>query len=93
MINYPPVEFFDKVIENCPKAAFVYTKVWREKKEDFTISYDKHSINHEHFMHWKRFKTDLRLLKKEKVLNYAFNDTDDSVIITFTIPHSNEKVA
>lgn len=91
---YPPHEFFDKIIERCPKASFIYARMWRDRKDDFTVSYDKSKINHEFFMHWKKFKSDLRYLKKEKVLNYCFSATGDSVVVIFSIPQSiNEKVA
>jgi len=93
MDNYPPAEFLDRVIERCPKAAFVYVKAWREKKDDYTVSFNKKKINTEYFIHTKKFMTDLRDLKKEKILNYSFSHKDDSYEIQFVIPQNTQKVA
>lgn len=89
---YPP--YLDLVHERCPKAAHLYTRLWREKGDNNLISYEKDKIVNEYSISWKSFIHELRLLKKESVINFSFNSERTKVKINLFIPsQSNEKVA
>lgn len=93
MKTYPP--FLDQIHEHCPKAAFMYTKIWRERDaENNSILYRKEQIQDELFLTWKSFRHLLMLLKKERVLTCSFSHTQDKVKITMNNPSDSiENVA
>jgi hypothetical protein len=81
---YPP--FLDEVIEHCPKAAALYTKLWRERNSENSVIYLKEDIIE--YSPLKKFKNDLLLLKNEKVLNYKFSLKENKITI-----HLNEQLS
>ena len=91
--SYPP--FLDQIHEHCPRAASIYTRMWREKSEENTLFYEKEKVTNEYSIPWKTLKHDLRLLKKEKVLKFSINSTNDKfTIFLFAIPsQGNERAA
>jgi hypothetical protein len=91
MKNYPP--FLDEVHEHCPRAALLYTKLWRERNDKNTVIYHKESVLE--FTSWRTFRHELMLLKNEKVLKAHFSQNLQTVTIYLAeaISKNNEKVA
>jgi hypothetical protein len=81
MKSYPPS--LDKILEHCPQAGALYTRIWRDRNKDggeFVI-YTKEMIVTEYALSWKKFKNDLRLLKKEGVIGFSISSNDKVRIV------------
>jgi hypothetical protein len=91
MTNYPPYEYLERVLTNCPKAGMVYVWLWKEKRDDqLILKFKKDEITFE--FSWKAFKDNLMHLKKQKVLDYSISKLDKVAIVLRDAPE-REKVA
>jgi hypothetical protein len=70
---YPPEPYFDLILKNCPKAALLYKKLWKERNSDFTVVLDKERVHTEN-VSTKRFRHNLKLLLEEGMVNFYEDD-------------------
>lgn len=92
---YPPYDYLIQVMQHCPRAGLAYLLLWKDKNSDFCVSYEKQKITDEYYIPWKKFKTDLAYLQKEKVIKFAVDVENSNVIVILnkTPPHNDQKVA
>jgi hypothetical protein len=70
---YPPEPYFDLILKNCPKAALLYKKLWKEKGVDFIVILDKERVESEN-VSTKRFRHNLKLLLEEGMVSFLEDD-------------------
>ena len=87
--QYPPL--LDSVLEHCPKAAFIYIKLWRNRGVHPKVSFSKTTIKDEYNISWKSFTTNLRILAYHHAITYRFDAFKENVLIEFLQPA--EKIA
>lgn len=90
---FPPYDYLNQILEHCPRAGSIYLMLWKDKNDKNRVFYFKKDITDVHFIEWKRFKTDLVKLQKEKVLEFSFNSTQEEVTIYLKVPQDNAKAA
>ncbi len=89
MPNFPPYENLMLVLKICPKAAFQYMWLWKEKKIDTVVTYK--DIVTEEFS-WKSFRDNLRLLENVNLLKFKIN-AHNKISITLRESSIAENVA
>lgn len=80
--HYPPYLYLFQLSEHCSQAINLYLILWRDKNKSHKVFYDKKHVVDELLIPWKKFKTDLRLLVKEGLAEFALSEDDKEVVVT-----------
>lgn len=67
--DYPPYPFLQHTLLYCPKAAYLYMKLWEIKNSNSTVIVKKDSINTAFLMSTATFNHNVRLLCREGLIS------------------------
>jgi|SRR5271170_1324758 len=67
--EYPPYMYLEQVLNHCPKAAFLYWKLWRERDVLNNVKIPKDEIPELYGFTKRRFDYDIMLLMNEGLIS------------------------
>lgn len=79
--DYPPYQFLKQVVNHCPKAASVYMDIWERRDEQNCFSTTYKKLSEDLLISKPAFKSALRQLCKEGLLNFCEREVDGKVTI------------
>lgn len=48
--EFPPLNYFTRVLKNCPKSAFLYVQIWKKKNKHLNLITNKREIRKEYLI-------------------------------------------
>lgn len=48
--EFPPLNYFTRVLKNCPKSAFLYVQIWKKKNKHLNLVTNKREIRKEYLI-------------------------------------------
>jgi len=86
--EYPPVKYFTRVLKTCPKSAYLYVQIWKNKGKYDTLIVQKKDVRKEHLISPTMFRNLLAPLMLLNLLN--FRESEDKIQIDFMGAHLND---
>lgn len=89
--DFPPVDYFKNVLQNCPQAALLYTSLWKVKSKLHRVSVKKKEIIKRFFISPTLFKNHISSLGRLDLLMYEeINDDEAGDLFHVQLVPSNE---
>lgn len=86
--EFPPIKYFIRTLKNCPRSAFLYVIIWKNKKENMCLVTEKNEVRKDYLMSPTMFRN---LLEPLMLLNLIhFVECDGKFKIDFIGQHLNE---
>ena len=67
--HFPPEMFLTQVVDNCPKAASLYIKLWKKKDDNNVVTILRKEIRNEFLESNREFFNHLMLLTRQALIN------------------------
>ena len=68
--DYPPIKYFTRVLKTCPKSAFLYIQIWKNKSKNMLLSAEKKDIRKDFWVSPTMFRNLLAPLMFMNLIHY-----------------------
>lgn len=72
--DFPPIKYFIRTLKICPKSAFLYAQIWKNKDKNMRMVTDKDDIRKDYLISPTLFRNLLESLAYLNLLEFKEND-------------------
>lgn len=86
--DFPPLKYFTRVLKNCPKSAYLYIQIWKNKGKHMNLVTSKKEVRKEYLISPTMFRNLLAPLMFLNLIHFV--ECDEKFQIDILGPHVNE---
>jgi hypothetical protein len=86
--DFPPVKYFTRVLKTCPRSAFLYTQIWKNKGAQMHLVTAKKNIRKDYLISPTMFRNLLAPLACLNLIHFV--ESDEKYRIEVMGKHANE---
>jgi len=89
-INFPPSSILINILEECPRSALVYLKLWEIKDKSNKIKFRKKEVRRKFFISNTVLRNHLYALEAARLLDFGYiviaeDDEDSNIVVSLNV--------